>query len=227
MQRNCSTWASRWPGNADRWTAREVLCPLCPRLLQMPVSHFAAFHEMWCLVWSEHGEGDLAPPTPEDVLPGKHTGPEGMLPVTGGLDQPDRPDSSHRTELRPTVPPSHLMPRHYPHQTMAAQRGTSAANPGGWAPCFTFLFGKISNLLLVQGVERTPFGHPITESQDVSPCIYLPKVVNWGSDCYSGPVLETACSHLPSSDGQWWVRGHACPFLHIVSRSVKNKAVSN
>lgn len=76
-------------------------------------------------------------------------------------------------------------------------------------------------------VGRVPFGHLIAGFQEFSPFVYLLNLMNWGSNYCSGPFLETACSHLPSLAGQWWVRGHACPFLHIASHSVKNKAVSN
>lgn len=54
----CSTWTSRWPGHADRWTARGVstLVHFAHTYFRHPeVSHFAAFHGMWSLDWSKHG----------------------------------------------------------------------------------------------------------------------------------------------------------------------------
>lgn len=132
--------------------------PLCPHLLQTSVSHFAAFHEMWSLVWSKRRVR-----WPASTYPWRSQvntlAPEGMLPVTGGLEWPDPPDSPRGTELKPTVPPSHPMPHLYLYQAMTGERGTSPGNPGGWAPCFTFLFGKISNLLLAQQAQggKSPF----------------------------------------------------------------------
>lgn len=86
--------------------------------------------------------------------------PEGMFPVTGGLERPGPPHSPHGTELKPTGPPSHPIPHLYPYQTIAGERSTSPGDLRGWATCFTFLSEEICKLLLVQQARdgKRPFG---------------------------------------------------------------------
>lgn len=85
--------------------------------------------------------------------------PEGMFPVTGGLEWPGSPDSPRGTELKPTGSPSHPIPHLYPYQTIAEERGTSPGDPGGWATRFTFISDEICKLLLAQQARggKRPF----------------------------------------------------------------------
>lgn len=111
MWRQQSAWIPMWAGNV---TCKRSVPTLAPLALKYVSCTFLLCTRCGPLVWSKHGQSDLAPPTPKAYFQVNTPTPAGMPAVTGGLQQLVPLMSPHRTELKSEAPSSHPTLHHCP-----------------------------------------------------------------------------------------------------------------